>query len=934
MPAFRDIIQVGQRTRKLKRVIKEETENIMGNTKEYQFKVSVVTAVYNVEEYLEEMIESILIQTIGIENIQLVLVDDGSKDTSGEICDRYAMQYPENIVVVHKENGGVSSARNVGLDHAKGECINFTDADDKLQDNALEMMYDYLKENEEWIDLVAIRTKFFGVKSQKHPLDYKFKKTKLVDLRKEYTYIQLFINATLIKRECFNTRRFDTELSYAEDAKVTIDILIEKMRYGIKCGTNYMYRKRAASDSALDIGRTKPAYYVPYMERFILCNLENAAKKKGYIPYFVQYSCMYDLQWRINRNPFVEPDVLTLNEAETYKALTLKALQYIDNKIIQEQKNLDDNYKSAILALKEDNRRNRELVYLPNNLTFSMGNLLTVNAGSYGRSSYEFIDISHTQIVIEGYVKCYPELDDIEILLRSTDKSSTIFEYKAEIFEREDVCSFCMDEKIIQGRGFRFVIDRNEMPDELNLRLCQRYHGHIVLCNSITFGRFFPLTKQLKNSYLYEDGILLTYSGNSLCFSGVETSYVIKAHEKKLQKELQQKKSKKIKRARIARKIYFLLKPLKRKEIWLISDRLTKADDNGEAFFNYMKESRKTKNVNAYFVLDKESSDYQRIKKIGKVVPYHSTKHKILSLLCDKLISSHADEYVINRFFGEEYIYRDILHKRKYVFLQHGVTKDDLSRWLARANKNISIFVTTTRREYQSILDCAYHYDERQVKCTGLPRYDYLYDNSKDKKIITFMPTWRNYLVGNLNVQTNSRILKEGFENSNYCQMYQQVFSDNRLYEAAEKYHYSIQLMMHPAMPQEYVEYFNCSDKVRVLDTNIRYKELFADSKLIVTDYSSAVFDFAYLRKPVVYYQQDVEEFFSGKHVYDKGYFEYEKDGFGEVEYTADALVDRLIEYMENDCKLKDLYRDRIEKTFPYNDRDNCKRVYEEIVKL
>lgn len=76
------------------------------------YKISIITAVYNVEEYLEEMIESVLEQTIGFENIQLILVDDGSVDSSGEICDRYAEQYPNNIVVVHKENGGVSTARN------------------------------------------------------------------------------------------------------------------------------------------------------------------------------------------------------------------------------------------------------------------------------------------------------------------------------------------------------------------------------------------------------------------------------------------------------------------------------------------------------------------------------------------------------------------------------------------------------------------------------------------------------------------------------------------------------------------------------------------------------------------------------------------------------------------------------------------------------
>ena len=94
------------------------------------------------------------------------------------------------------------------------------------------------------------------------------------------------------------------------------------------------------------------------------------------------------------------------------------------------------------------------------------------------------------------------------------------------------------------------------------------------------------------------------------------------------------------------------------------------------------------------------------------------------------------------------------------------------------------------------------------------------------------------------------------------------------------------------------------------------------------------MFDFAYLRKPILYYQQDAEEFFSGRHVCRKGYFDYEKDGFGEVEYTADALIDRMIEYMKNRCQLKECYRERIERVFRYSDQKNCQRVYDEIKKL
>lgn len=904
----------------------------MEETKEYRYKVSVVTAVYNVEDYLTEMIDSIIAQNIGFENVQLILVNDGSQDSSGAICDQYAAQYPDNIVVVHKENGGVSSARNEGLKYVEGAYVNFTDADDKLYFNALDKMYTYLKNNEEWIDLVAIRTDFIGAKKGGHPLNYRFKKTRLVDLRKEHTCIHLAINSVLIKCTCFEKRRFDTGLAYAEDAQLVVDILLEKMRYGLIRGTCYLYRKRPTEDSALDLGRNKAAYYIPYMERFILYSLKNALDKRNYIPQFVQYTCMYDLQWRLNKDPLVNPGVLSEEEIQRYKKLIIQALQCIDNKIILEQKNIGNNYKVALLMLKEDNKKKVELVSCPNDYKVCIEDISSAYASSY-TMIFEFAEILPREILIEGYIRYFAELDNIEVILKEKDAETSI-EFQAELIEREEKQTLCMDKVITKAKGFKFRICRDEIPDSLNLLLYIRYQGNDIKCNNVLFGKFFPISTKLKNSYLYQEGMILAYAGKMLKLCSCPNKRIAKEWEKKFQKEIFSKKNKMIRRGWIARNIYLVLKQFKKKELWLISDRLTKADDNGEAFFTYMNTVGKNEDIDTYFVLDKDSEDYERLRSIGKVVSFHSTKHKILSLLCDKIISSQGEDYIFNRFYDMSYLYKDIQHHQKFIFLQHGVTKDNLSQWLTKANKNISLFVTVTNMEYQSILDYAYYYDEKQVKCIGFPRYDYLYDNSKAQNIITFMPTWRAYLVGKIDVKTDSRKLKSGFENSSYCKMYREVFADNRLYQAAEKYHYQIRLMLHPTMPHECIEYFDCNDCIEILDRNTRYRDLFADSKLIITDYSSAVFDFAYLRKPVLYYQQDVDEFFSGNHTYEKGYFDYERDGFGEVEYTAENLINRMIEYMKNGCKLKKVYQDRIEKTFPYNDRENCRRVYEEIIKL
>lgn len=100
--------------------------------------ISVIIPVYNIEKYLHRCVDSVIYQTYS--NLEIILVDDGSTDTSSRICDEYK-NLDERIVVIHKENGGLSDARNVGFDISKGNCILFLDGDDWMVDSALEKMY-------------------------------------------------------------------------------------------------------------------------------------------------------------------------------------------------------------------------------------------------------------------------------------------------------------------------------------------------------------------------------------------------------------------------------------------------------------------------------------------------------------------------------------------------------------------------------------------------------------------------------------------------------------------------------------------------------------------------------------------------------------------------------------------------------------------------
>jgi CDP-glycerol glycerophosphotransferase (TagB/SpsB family) len=374
--------------------------------------------------------------------------------------------------------------------------------------------------------------------------------------------------------------------------------------------------------------------------------------------------------------------------------------------------------------------------------------------------------------------------------------------------------------------------------------------------------------------------------------------------------------------------LYKICKLFNKKKIWLISDRpLFAANDNGFRLFEYICKQN-DKNIKPYFIIKKDLKDYNKVKSIGKTIIFNSLKYKIYFLLADKVISSQADDWTTNPFGKEECYYRDLFNY-DFVFLQHGITKDDISNWLNIYAKNIKLFITSTEKEYNSLLNVRYGYDKNIVKLTGLPRYDKLED--KKKKLIAIMPTWRLDLANNVN-EDGVREYSLKFKGSEYYKFFNTLINDERLLSILKKYNYKGLFVMHPSHSENYVDFLD-NDICDVIDGTADYQEIFKTASLLITDYSSVAFDFAYLNKPVLYTQFDKKSFFE-KHLYIEGYFSYEKDGFGPVVYDYDSTVNEIIKFIENDCKLDKKYEKRIDKFYKYRDKNNCKRVYEEIKKL
>lgn len=879
--------------------------------KRYKYTFSVIIPIYNVEAYLEETIESVINQTIGFEkNIQIILVNDGSPDNSEKICKKYTSKFPNNIKYIYQKNAGVSAARNNGLNYAEGEFINFLDSDDIWEKDVFSKAQKMFLEHDD-IDIIGVRQKYFEASNAYPSLDYKFNKDKIVDIFNHYDHIQLSVTSAFIRSSAIGNVRYDTKVKYSEDAKFLNRIIIEKEKLGIIASSLHLYRKRASDNSAIQTKNTKDDWYLITPKECYEDCFELSKKKYGYvIPYF-QFYVAYDYQWRI-REPI--PSTIKKEVIDEYLKITKRLFENIDDHIILEQNNISIEYKIYYLSLKHKKDITKHLEYI-NHYFYYNGNRI-INLNRRGIVCLHTININQDIITIKGTINlCIPESDfKLYAVINEKDRIDLKL-IDTNVYERK-----AFNEQYLTNKGFEIEIDLNKFSS-LFFELV--YNKTYKTKMDFSYGLNGKLDSDTKLYYPIKNKILYHYNKklkvkpntmkNRIHFSLRLVKYLI---NKKQYKVL------------LFRTAYKILKIFNHKKIWLVSDRPNTANDNGLHMFKYIC-SKSDKKVKPYFVISKNSNDYNKIKKIGKVLNFNSIKYKLYFLLANKNISSQADDWTINPFGKKNNYYRD-LYNADFIFLQHGITKDDISGWLNSYDKNIKLFITAVQREYESIINNPkYGFNKTIVKLTGFPRYDNLVD--KKEKLIAIMPTWRNSLASGIG-NDGKRKYRTDYKKSEYFMFYNNLINDKNLIQIMKKYGYKGIFVVHPSHMENSIDY-DGNETFEIVHGSADYQTIFSKASLLISDYSSVPFDFAYLHKPVIYTQFDKKEFFKN-HTYKEGYFSYENDGFGPITYNYKETVDEIIKYIKSDCILQEKYKKRIDNFYVFTDKKNCERVYEEIKKL
>ena len=366
--------------------------------------------------------------------------------------------------------------------------------------------------------------------------------------------------------------------------------------------------------------------------------------------------------------------------------------------------------------------------------------------------------------------------------------------------------------------------------------------------------------------------------------------------------------------------LYNVFSKKKYDDTWLISERGDEARDNGYWFYKYLVENHPE--IDVRYCITKNSIDKHKIDK-KHIIIHGSLEHFKAFLQSKILISTHIMGYSPNFRLFTKLDKKNLIHIRgKKVLLQHGITKDYISLYDSK-NVNLDLFISGAKLEYKYLIE-RYGFSKDIVKYTGFSRYDQLYrkyDSTKKSNQILIMPTWRTWLY-----KINTA---DEFQKTQYFKEYLTLLTDERIHKILNQNGYKIIFYPHYEI-QKWMYLFksqNISSNVILAEAKeYDVQQLLIESDILITDYSSIFFDFAYMKKPLIYFQFDVEEY--RERQYSEGYFKYD-NGFGPLVGDMKSLISNLDKILTTGMENK--YQLNQESFFTLKDDKNSERIFNSI---
>ena len=741
----------------------------------------------------------------------------------------------------------------------------------------------------------------------------------------------IFVNTevcgTLFRTEHFTLYRFNPELKYEYFQDFMIKFQLDYPAIINAENVEYDYFMPLEDDFLYFIPSNYKEWYQQSMEEFLIPLAEYVKEKAGCITEFLQFYLMFAVSTRFlanmnNRNK----RNMNSDELQEFLSSARKVLQYVDNNYVLNKnklKTFDYSEEAAEMfyMLKYDitfddmpvvNVEGKNEVYLNCNNVF-IARLTDQRVGMH------VIDYRNGNLIIDGSFRRVFDLREIDFFVKFNDKKIPLVNndrysltkyfgisaYKKFTFHLELPLDYGKERQSVEFFArYRYTV--------IPLKLSFLHHwAKFTLSPACSYWRFNRYIAHIENA----KSIVIRHS------SPMRT---LKAELKFLPRVFRQSK-----RCFITRIEYWLTRPFfKNKKIWLMYDKLYKGGDSCEHLYRYCAD--KKDGISRYYIIDKNTSDYRKLKEDGfKPVKNHSFKHKMLFLNTDIALITNSNVFPFNGYSMDRSRFIRGLCNFPSMCLQHGLSVQKCAMAQQRIVDNTQMYFLASKHEYQNLSNHVYNYQDFDIlKMTGIGRYDGLISN--DQKQILLSPTWRMYNAMPVTTsEGEQRAYNPEFRHTTYYKIYNDLINNPKLISTAKKTGYKIKYLLHPILSAQ-VNDFVPDPYVEVISSvgDLSYEKILTESSLMVTDYSGVQFDFAFMKKPLVYFHPSQLP----AHYEDGGFF-YDTMGFGEICTEREQLVDTLCEYMENGCKMKEEYIKRVEDFYEFNDdHNNCERIYQEIL--
>lgn len=812
------------------------------------------------------------------------------------------------------------------LKKVKTPYVAFADSGIKYAKNIFKYIFEYMgKKDDKFVSLGLFTEDVEFDKSAKASKNVK----EIIRLNEQPENIPVYIDNFIFRTSALKKKEFDTNLKFDAETMFIFDLLKDNPKYtvirSIKEKNYVKHNKQLISDIYANKFSTDRDWYIKSVDDFLLEIAKKFKDDDGNIPDYVQYLLLYELKWKFLHNWNARNQHIFDEDIDTIAEYAKKVLDNVDVSVILNNERCKLLSMTRILAdlfvrikLGEDYKpyfvkwMDKVLYCVKNN---AMVQVATQNI------NIDILEFSEGNLIIEAYfdtiiaddkykLRCFCNATELEV--------EEVYRYSHTKFFGQSVnrnFTFrikCPIEKLKDSNAIRFFCNVEGLNRPLKMRT-RRYTSKI--------------TSVIDGSYYIEDGLCLQFSPTReelLICRTKKTTRLVK--ELKFLKSILfgKQASEKMFAMRV---LYWITRPyFKNKNIWITYDKLYKGGDCGEYIHKYA--LSRNDGVKSVYVIMKDSLDAKRLKK-EKVKAYYCAtfRQRLYFLNASVVLATHSGTHTFNAFSNNAIPYFQDLLKATNVCIQHGLTVQQLAQEQNYVFNNTKRYYCASKYEIENLSKPIYgYYDKSILRLTGIPRYDGLINNDKRQILIT--PTWRSYIAMPA-MMGHTRPYNPDFKNTEYYKIYSKLLKDERLLKTAKETGYKIVYLIHPVITAQACDYEQ-NDSVELLTADtINYEQILTESSLMLTDYSGVQFDFAYMRKPVVYYHPPKLP----PHYKEGGFF-YDTMGFGEICTEHDELVDVLCQYMKNDCKVTPMYKKRQDDFFAFSDNKSCERIYNDILEM